>query len=218
MAHVTEMSGDRAQRAYDRLMLAQEAIERQRIGGLKSDIARVQRGDDILTQAQRLMEVHAKVTRMLEVQFVGEVGFGWGVTQGFYTSIGLELQRRSDHVPMWRPSGIEADVVMDDAVKEHDSAAAVRDYLQVKHSCMFGCLVCVFFWCVICVYVVSCWRGIEADVVVGTPVKNTILAAAVRDHSHMMHSCCVGNKGCCCVCGMCVCVCVYPHGHTQTWG
>jgi len=29
-----------------------------------------------------------------QVQFVGEHGFGWGVTQGFYTAVALELQVR----------------------------------------------------------------------------------------------------------------------------
>ena len=31
--------------------------------------------------------MHADVTRMLEVQFIDEHGFGWGVTQGFYTGV-----------------------------------------------------------------------------------------------------------------------------------
>ncbi len=44
------MSGDRAQRAYDRLLHAQEAIERQRIGKLRSDIARVTRDERLLSQ------------------------------------------------------------------------------------------------------------------------------------------------------------------------
>jgi len=47
---VTEMSGDHAQRAYDRLLHAQEAIERQRIGKLRSDIARVTRDERLLSQ------------------------------------------------------------------------------------------------------------------------------------------------------------------------
>jgi hypothetical protein len=75
MAHVNEMTGDNAQRAYDRLMVVQEGIERQRIGGLKSDIARVQRGDDMLRQAEELMKVHAGVTRMLEVTLYRPLGF-----------------------------------------------------------------------------------------------------------------------------------------------
>jgi hypothetical protein len=75
MAHVNEMTGDNAQRAYDRLMVVQEGIERQRIGGLKSDIARVQRGDDMLRQAEELMKIHAGVTRMLEVTWNRPLGF-----------------------------------------------------------------------------------------------------------------------------------------------
>jgi hypothetical protein len=57
IGQVTEMTGDAAQRAYDRLMHAQEAIERQRIGKLRSDIARVSRDDRILAQADALMQV-----------------------------------------------------------------------------------------------------------------------------------------------------------------
>lgn len=110
MGHVTEMAGDRAQRAYDGLLRAEEAIDGQRIGRLRSDIARVQRGDGegILQQAELLMKQHARVTHKLEVQFVGEHGFGWGVTQGFYTAVALEMQRRDDVVQCWRPTGLEA--------------------------------------------------------------------------------------------------------------
>jgi hypothetical protein len=102
IGQVTEMSGEAAQRAYDRLMHAQEAIERQRIGKLRSDIARVSRDERILSQADALMRVHADVTRMLEVQFIDEHGFGWGVTQGFYTAVALELQRADGDVCIWR--------------------------------------------------------------------------------------------------------------------
>ena len=102
IGQMTEMTGDRVQRAYDRLLHAQEAIERQRIGKLRSDIARVTRDDRLITQAATLMDVHADVTRMLEVQFVDEHGFGWGVTQGFYTAVALELQRADDDLCLWR--------------------------------------------------------------------------------------------------------------------
>ena len=51
------MSGDRAQRAYDRLLHAQEAIERQRIGKLRSDIARVTRDERLLSQAFFLLQL-----------------------------------------------------------------------------------------------------------------------------------------------------------------
>jgi hypothetical protein len=51
------MSGDRAQRAYDRLLHAQEAIERQRIGKLRSDIARVTRDERLLSQAFLLLQL-----------------------------------------------------------------------------------------------------------------------------------------------------------------
>jgi hypothetical protein len=70
------------------------------------------------------MKIHANVTRRLEVQFVDEHGFGWGVTQGpqftcftgtkvqiltlqlagFYTAVALELQRADDTVLLWLTS------------------------------------------------------------------------------------------------------------------
>jgi hypothetical protein len=109
IGQVTDMTGDRVQRAYDRLLHAQEAIERQRIGKLRSDIARVSRDDRLLAQADKLMDIHANVTRMLEVQFVNEHGFGWGVTQGFYTAVALELQRADDSVSLWRSAGPAGD-------------------------------------------------------------------------------------------------------------
>jgi len=125
IGHVTEMSGDRAQRVYDRLMHAQEAIERQRIGKLKSDIARVRRGDCILWQAQELMAHHAGVTRKLEVQFADEHGFGWGVTQGFYTAVAMEMQRADDKIQIWRVCSVE------------DVTSSGGQYLQVGSEGLF---------------------------------------------------------------------------------
>merc|ERR1712100_107252 len=51
------------------------------------------------------MSLHASSKATLEVQFVGEDGFGSGVTQNFYCAVGAELQSRAENsrVTLWMP-------------------------------------------------------------------------------------------------------------------
>ena len=49
----------------------EDRVGRDRLGALKSDIARVHR-DKLLSMADRLMTVHANSGSMLEIQFEGE--------------------------------------------------------------------------------------------------------------------------------------------------
>ena len=67
-----------------------DRVGRERLGALKSDIARVDR-ERILPMAQRLMALHASSRHALEIQFEGESGFGSGVTQNFYSATANEL-------------------------------------------------------------------------------------------------------------------------------
>jgi len=91
--------------AYESLFELQGQIARDPeawVGSLKSELARVER-DRVLQQAERAMELTRSSPCALEVQFEGESGFGRAVTQGFYTLVAHELQRRATNqaVPMW---------------------------------------------------------------------------------------------------------------------
>lgn len=91
--------------AYEALFELQGQIARDSeawVGSLKSEIARVER-DRILQQAERAMDLTRASPCALELQFEGESGFGRAVTQGFYTLVAHELQRRAANreVPMW---------------------------------------------------------------------------------------------------------------------
>jgi len=101
-----EESGDveAVAEAADRLAEVEDEVGRDRIGQLKSDIAKVKR-DGLVSQgiAQRLMALHAGSMATLEVQFEGEDGFGKGVTQNFYAAVAIELQSRAENakVPLF---------------------------------------------------------------------------------------------------------------------
>eukprot|EP00928_Gymnodinium_smaydae_P030795 TRINITY_DN2278_c2_g1_i2.p1 TRINITY_DN2278_c2_g1~~TRINITY_DN2278_c2_g1_i2.p1 ORF type:complete len:1746 (+),score=347.53 TRINITY_DN2278_c2_g1_i2:477-5240(+) len=91
--------------AYELLFELQYQIARDPeawVGSLKPEIAWMER-ERILTQATRAMELTYASPCVLEVQFEGESGFGRAVTQGFYTLVAHELQRRASNreVPMW---------------------------------------------------------------------------------------------------------------------
>ena len=53
----------------------EDRVARERLGALRSDIARVVR-ERILPMAERLMQLHAGSRHALEIQFEGESGFG----------------------------------------------------------------------------------------------------------------------------------------------
>lgn len=86
----------------EQLSEIEDRVGRDRLGGLKSDIARVPR-DQLLTAAERLMALHATSRALLEVQFEGESGFGSGVTQNFYSAVANELLKASVQaaLPIW---------------------------------------------------------------------------------------------------------------------
>ena len=70
-----------AAQAADRL---HEAEMKHHVGALRCDIVKVRHDDDhLLEDGLFLMNLHAQTTNKLEVQFIGENGFGDGVTQGF---------------------------------------------------------------------------------------------------------------------------------------
>lgn len=99
--------GDAAElnKAYESLLELQDQIAKDTeawVGSLKSELAKMER-EKVLQQAERAMELTRASPCALEVQFEGESGFGRAVTQGFYTLIAEELQRRSSNrqVPMW---------------------------------------------------------------------------------------------------------------------
>ncbi|KAL1525929.1 hypothetical protein AB1Y20_020755 [Prymnesium parvum] len=90
----------------------EDRVGRDRLGALKSDIARVRR-DMLLRMAERLIALHAPCGSLLEIQFEGESGFGSGVTQNFYSAVANELLKVSVNMelPIWmaETAGIEAD-------------------------------------------------------------------------------------------------------------
>jgi len=91
--------------AYESLFELKGQIARDTeawVGSLKSELVRVER-EKVLQQAERAMELTKASPCSLEVQFEGESGFGRAVTQGFYTLVAHELQRRAANreVPMW---------------------------------------------------------------------------------------------------------------------
>lgn len=88
----------------------EDRIGRDRLGALRSDIARVPR-DALLPSAERLMALHAGCASALEVQFEGESGFGSGVTQNFYSAVANELLKARHHraLPLWMADAAGAD-------------------------------------------------------------------------------------------------------------
>jgi len=86
----------------EQLSEIEDRVGRDRLGTLKSDIARVSR-ERLLCAAEPLMAFHARSRFQLEVQFEGESGFGSGVTQNFYSSVANELLKVSVHLaqPIW---------------------------------------------------------------------------------------------------------------------
>ena len=93
----------------------EDRVGRERLGALKSDIARVLR-DKLLPMAERLMKLHACSRHALEIQFEGESGFGSGVTQNFYSATANELLKVgvNDALPIWicETAGVNADGVI----------------------------------------------------------------------------------------------------------
>ena len=90
-----------AAQAADRL---HEAEMKHHVGALRCDIVKVRHDDDhLLEDGLFLMNLHAQTTNKLEVQFIGENGFGDGVTQGFFSGLAKILQTRSvnKQVQMW---------------------------------------------------------------------------------------------------------------------
>jgi len=96
----------------EQLSEIEDRVGRDRLGALKSDIARVRR-EHLLVPAERLMAHHAACKHSLEVQFEGESGFGSGVTQNFYSSVANELLKVGVHcaMPLWlaESGGADAD-------------------------------------------------------------------------------------------------------------
>lgn len=94
----------------------EDRVGRERLGALRSDIARVDR-DRLLPMACKLMALHAASRHALEIQFEGESGFGSGVTQNFYSATANELLKVGVNrsLPVWiceMPAGQHSDGVI----------------------------------------------------------------------------------------------------------
>ena len=100
-----------AAQAADRL---HEAELKHHVGALRCDIVKVRHDEYLLEDGLFLMNVHAQSANKLEVQFIGENGFGDGVTQGFFSGIAKILQTRSvnKRVPMWAIDTTESEGVL----------------------------------------------------------------------------------------------------------
>jgi hypothetical protein len=101
-------------RATDDVDEIERRIYSRRIGAIASDLARVSR-ERILDNATRLLEYHASSKHLLEVQFVGEDGFGSGVTQNFYEAVSGTLQKRAlnKETPLWITDGHDVEYSAD---------------------------------------------------------------------------------------------------------
>jgi E3 ubiquitin-protein ligase TRIP12 len=73
------------------------------LGTLQSTLVRMTKGDDLLRQSDIAMELVHNASRLVEVQFDGETGFGSAVTQSFYVEVAQMLQDRNTNrqIPMW---------------------------------------------------------------------------------------------------------------------
>jgi len=73
------------------------------LGTLQSTLVKMQKGDTLLRQSDIAMELVCNSSRLVEVQFDGETGFGSAVTQSFYVEVAQMLQDRAINrqVPMW---------------------------------------------------------------------------------------------------------------------
>jgi len=107
-----EVSGDAqaAAEVVEQLSEVEDRIGRDRLGALRSDIARVKR-EALLASAEKLMALHAGCASALEVQFEGESGFGSGVTQNFYSAVANELlkSKHQKKTPLWMAEVAGAD-------------------------------------------------------------------------------------------------------------
>jgi len=73
------------------------------LGTLQSTLVRLEKGEEFLRQADVAMGFLANASKLMEVQFEGETGFGVAVTQSFYVEVAQALQDRSvnSSIPMW---------------------------------------------------------------------------------------------------------------------
>ncbi|CAE7421009.1 hecd-1 [Symbiodinium microadriaticum] len=73
------------------------------LGTLQSTLVRLQKGEEFLRQSDVAMGFLAHASKLLEVQFEGETGFGVAVTQSFYVEVAQALQERASNasVPLW---------------------------------------------------------------------------------------------------------------------
>eukprot|EP00913_Durusdinium_trenchii_P029026 g27215.t1 len=90
------------------------------LGTLQSTLVRLQKGEEFLRQADVAMGFLANASKLMEVQFEGETGFGIAVTQSFYVEVAQALQERSINsaMPMW--------------VEDNDSSAGQQHLLCRK--------------------------------------------------------------------------------------
>jgi len=73
------------------------------LGTLQSTLVRLRKGEEFLRQSDVAMGFLANASKLLEVQFEGETGFGVAVTQSFYVEVAQALQERAMNasVPLW---------------------------------------------------------------------------------------------------------------------
>jgi len=90
------------------------------IGPARSDFVTLPSRDDLLGNAERVVELTHASKAMLEVKFADEGGFGDGVTQSFYTAVASELSAKDSRgsMPLCGPFGFWAEH-LPESVVEH---------------------------------------------------------------------------------------------------
>ena len=108
----TAPNGHRMQELSQELSNIEENVTRSQywFGSLRCTLLKAQKGDKLLNIAEQLVDRLAAdggLKNMLEVQFLGETGFGDAVTKGFFVEICKALQEREANnlVPMWVEDG-----------------------------------------------------------------------------------------------------------------
>jgi len=108
----TAPNGHRMQELSQELSNIEENVTRSQywFGSLRCTLLKAVKGDQMLSLAEQLIDRLAAengLKNMLEVQFIGETGFGDAVTKNFFVEICKALQEREANslVPMWVEDG-----------------------------------------------------------------------------------------------------------------
>lgn len=125
---IEERYGDRLRRVEGqlegRMDLTEHIVSDPRvfIGPARSDFVTLPSREDILRNAERIVELTHASKAMLEVKFADEGGFGDGVTQSFYTAVAAELCLKDGSKggsPLCGSFGLWAEHLPDSVVEHH---------------------------------------------------------------------------------------------------